>query len=440
MQRENEILKRSDNYESKNNKRLIVIILTGIVLVIVIVAIILFVKSNDSEAQLDEFSEAVNAKDYDTVANILTTNEKLVTKREAENFVAYIHRNGNKTKFNQEINKIKDNMKKDHKNSATFGAITDKNYHKIIEVNMNGNKFLFIDKIAFKPNFHNVYVKNDTYSKAKYELKDSEDNQRIITVPKGEIVKLGQFFVGNYNIDAKRVYDRENFLVSGKVKGQFKFDTDKKSEDGKIIANSQFKEVNFKVKLKNNDELDNHIDMYINNKSVDYKKDKIYGTYPGDKPLSIYAKGKLDGEEFKTNIIEIEDNNKKKPQLVELKFDKSEIDEYLKETNQIKLESKTFMEDYTKSLNKAYKLSDYKYIDKYIEKDTVLSSHMKNMVESKKQDKYSKPEFEKIDYNNDKITVTLKKTNQNKEDIKSKYELKYDKNDHTFKILSYSDI
>ncbi|MFU0819406.1 hypothetical protein ABH531_012210, partial [Staphylococcus warneri] len=154
----------------------------------------------------------------------------------------------------------------------------------------------------------------------------------------------------------------------------------------------------------------------------------------------IYAKGKLDGEEFKTNIIEIEDNNKKKPQLVELKFDKSEIDEYLKETNQIKLESKTFMEDYTKSLNKAYKLSDYKYIDKYIEKDTVLSSHMKNMVESKKQDKYSKPEFEKIDYNNDKITVTLKKTNQNKEDIKSKYELKYDKNDHTFKILSYSDI
>ncbi|MFU0819223.1 TcaA second domain-containing protein, partial [Staphylococcus warneri] len=292
MQRENEILKRSDNYESKNNKRLIVIILTGIVLVIVIVAIILFVKSNDSEAQLDEFSEAVNAKDYDTVANILTTNEKLVTKREAENFVAYIHRNGNKTKFNQEINKIKDNMKKDHKNSATFGAITDKNYHKIIEVNMNGNKFLFIDKIAFKPNFHNVYVKNDTYSKAKYELKDSEDNQRIITVPKGEIVKLGQFFVGNYNIDAKRVYDRENFLVSGKVKGQFKFDTDKKSEDGKIIANSQFKEVNFKVKLKNNDELDNHIDMYINNKSVDYKKDKIYGTYPGDKPLSIYAKGK----------------------------------------------------------------------------------------------------------------------------------------------------
>ncbi|CAC5966904.1 TPA: hypothetical protein ACF9K4_002763 [Staphylococcus aureus] len=440
MQRENEILKRSDNYEAKRKKRLIVIIITCIVLVSAIVAIILFVKSNNSEAQLDEFTEAVNEKDYDKVANTLTTNEKLVTKSEAEKFIEYIHRKDKKTKFNQEINNIKDNMKKDHENSSTFGYITDKNHHKMIEVNMNGNKFLFIDKVAFKPIFHNVYVKNDTYSKAKYELKDSEDNQRIITVPKGKIVKLGQYFVGNYNVEAKRVYDSENSLVTGKVKGQFKFDTDEKSEDGKIIADSKFKEINFKVKLDNNDKLNDNMKIFINDKSIDYKKGKVYGSYPGHKPLSVYAEGKLDGESFKTNTFDIKNNNTNKPQVVDLKFDNSEIDKHLKKIKQIKLASKSFMEDYTKDLNKAYKSSDYKYIDKYIEGNTELSKHMKNMVESEKKDKYRRPEFETVNYEDGKVTIILTKENQDKHKIKSKYELRYDKNDEKFKISSYLDI
>lgn len=440
MQHENEILKRSDNNESKSKKRLVAIILTCIVLVIVIVAIIFFVKSNDSEAQLDEFTEAVNAKDYDKVANILTTNEKLVTKSEAENFIEYVNRKDNKAKFNREINNIKDNIKKDHENSSTFGYITDKNHHKMVEVNMNGNKFLFIDKVAFKPIFHNVYVKNDTYSKAKYELKDSEDNQRIITVTKGKLAKLGQFFVGKYNVDAKRVYDSENSIVSGKVNGQFQFDTDEKSKDGKVIADSKFKEIKFKVKLDNKEKLDDNIEIFVNNKSLAYKKNKIYGSYPGDKPLSVYAEGKLDGESLKTNTVDIEDNNMNKPQLVTLKFDNSEINKHLKEMKQIKLASKSFMEDYTKALNKAYKSSDYKYIDKYIEEDTELSTHMKNMVEGKKINKYRRPEFETVDYEDGKVIIILSKENQDKHKIKSKYEVKYDKNDEKFKISSYVDI
>ncbi|HDA2324790.1 TPA: hypothetical protein ACF9CH_002860 [Staphylococcus aureus] len=439
MQRENEILKRSDNYESKNNKRLIVIILTCIVLVIAIVVIMLFVKSNNSKAQLDEFTEAVNAKEYDKVANIVTTNEKLVTKSEAKNFVEYIHKKDNKTKFNREINNIKDNIKKDHENSSTFGYITDKNHHKMIEVNMNGNKFLFIDKIAFKPTFHNVYVKNDTYSKAKYELKDSEDNQRIITVPKGKLAKLGQFFVGNYNVDAKRVYDSENSIVSGKVNGQFQFDTDEKSEDGKVIADSKFKEINFKVKLDNNEKLDDNIKIFVNDKSLDYKKNKVYGSYPGDQPLSVYGEGKLDGETFKTNTVDIKDNNMNKSQILTLRFDNSEINEHLKDVKQIKLASKSFMEDYTKDLNKAYKESNYNYIDKYIEENTELSTHMKNMVESKKNDKYRRPEFETVDYEDGQVIIILSKENQDKQNIKSKYELKYDKNEKKFKIASYLD-
>ncbi|WP_445655140.1 TcaA NTF2-like domain-containing protein [Staphylococcus pseudintermedius] len=50
-----------------------------------------------------------------------------------------------------------------------------------------------------------------------------------------------------------------------------------------------------------------------------------------------------------------------------MKSNEDTINDYLKNIKDIELGAKSFMEDYTKDLNKAYKESDYKFIDKYIE-------------------------------------------------------------------------
>ncbi|PAF83256.1 TcaA NTF2-like domain-containing protein [Staphylococcus aureus] len=116
------------------------------------------------------------------------------------------------------------------------------------------------------------------------------------------------------------------------------------------------------------------------------------------------------------------------------------INDYLKSIKDIELGAKSFMEDYTKDLNKAYKESDYKFIDKYIESNSDLSQYMRSMVESKKKNQYRRPEFENVNYQDGKVNVILKKENQNKDSIKSKYVLKYNKSDESYKIQSYEDI
>ncbi|WP_353437364.1 hypothetical protein [Staphylococcus aureus] len=62
------------------------------------------------------------------------------------------------------------------------------------------------------------------------------------------------------------------------------------------------------------------------------------------------------------------------------------------------------------------------------------------MVESKKKNQYRRPEFESVNYQDRKVNVILKKENQNKDSIKSKYVLKYNKSDESYKIQSYEDI
>ncbi|MEB5759828.1 TcaA NTF2-like domain-containing protein [Mammaliicoccus sciuri] len=123
-----------------------------------------------------------------------------------------------------------------------------------------------------------------------------------------------------------------------------------------------------------------------------------------------------------------------------MKFNEDTINDYLKSIKDIELGAKSFMEDYTKDLNKAYKESDYKFIDKYIESNSDLSQYMRSMFESKKKKQYRRPEFESVNYQDGKVNVILKKENQNKDSIKSKYLLKYNKSDESYKIQSYEDI
>lgn len=180
----------------------------------------------------------------------------------------------NSNKFKKEINDIKSNIKNSDSNTADFGYITDKQKRKIIEVNMNGNKFIFIDRLAVKPIFQDVYIENNSYSNDKYEFNNVEDKKKIVTAPKNKTTNIGKFFVGKYDIEAQKIYDDDNSLIKGKAKGNIRFDTDNLNNDKKVIEHASFRDANFKAILINSEKVDNDIKLYINNKSIEYEKIK----------------------------------------------------------------------------------------------------------------------------------------------------------------------
>ncbi|MDT3863988.1 hypothetical protein RPL69_01050, partial [Staphylococcus aureus] len=143
--------KRSDKY--KYHKNMLIIVPIVVVMLMLAGLIYYFITSNNAKAQLDNFEEAVQSKDYKEVSKTLTSKDVKVTHAEAKQFVDYMAKKDNRNKFKKEMNNIKSNIKNSESDTVDFGYITDKQERKLIEITMNGNKFIFIDRLAFKPIF-----------------------------------------------------------------------------------------------------------------------------------------------------------------------------------------------------------------------------------------------------------------------------------------------
>ncbi|HHW4765969.1 TPA: hypothetical protein ACUY6B_002708 [Staphylococcus aureus] len=102
-----------------------------------------------------------------------------------------------RSKFEKETNRIKQNIDDSNRNAVTFGFITDNHNRKIIEVKMNGNQFLFIDKLAFKPILHEVFIENKSLSHAKFETKNTENKQQVILAKKMKLQVLVNIWLVN---------------------------------------------------------------------------------------------------------------------------------------------------------------------------------------------------------------------------------------------------
>ncbi|WP_445816068.1 TcaA second domain-containing protein [Staphylococcus aureus] len=432
---------KKTNEESKSKRtKTILFTIFGLIVAMIIGLVSYLIFTNNKTAQLDDFKEAIYSKDYDKVAKTLSSKDLKITHAEAKRFVDYMIHDNNRSKFKKEINHIKQNIENSNRNTVDFGFLTDNRNRKIIEVKMNGNKFLFVDKLAFNPILQKVFIENNSRSNAKFEVSNIENEQHVIMAKKNEITSIGEYLVGRYELDAVKIYDEDNSLINGKVQGNIRFNTDNINKNGNVIARTNFKGITFKVNIFNDEMLDNNIQIYINDKSIDYKSNKVYGEYPGEKPLKVYAKGKLGDKDFKTNTVTIESDQSAKSQKIELEFDGDNIDDYIRQVKDIKLHAKSFMEDYTKDLNKAYNERDYSIIESYIKSDSELEQHMRSMVEGKMKNQYKRPEFESVDYQNGQVKVVLKKQNQNKDMVKSKYVLEYQESDESFKILNYQDV
>lgn len=420
------------------NRKIKTITTVTLLFVLVIGLVIYFFLTNNAKSQLNEFEKAVHSKNYSKVSEFLSSKEVSISNEEAERFVDFLHNSNNKTRFNRQIDQIKSNIDKD--NSVNFGYLTDKNGRKLVEVSMNGKQFFFIDRLAFKPILKSVYIKNESISDAKYRYTDMNHKKQIATVKQGDSAKLGEFFAGKYNINAERIYYEENSLIHGEDHGNIWFDMEKVNQNNKVFANDDFEETYFKVNISNEEKLNSDISLSINDNNVEYKRNKIYGSYPSDQSIQVYAKSKMDDEVFKTNIVDVKNNVIEGPQIINLNFSDNDLRKHKEFQDKLKTNAKSFMRKYTEDLNKAYKKKDFKIIEKYFEKDTALEKHMQTMVESNANNKYNQPKFKDVEYQDDKATIILEKENQKNVRIKSKYTLKYSEAADNFIILSYEDI
>lgn len=185
--------------EKSNYKRTKTIFFTvfGLIVVLIIGLVSYLILSNNTKAQLDDFKDAIYSKDYEEVAKTLSSKDLKISHEEAKRFVDYMTQDNSRSKLGKEISRIKQNIDNSNRNTVTFGFITDNHNRKIIEVKMNGNQFLFIDKLAFKPILHEVFIENKSLSHAKYENKNIENKQQIILAKKMKLQVLVDIWLVN---------------------------------------------------------------------------------------------------------------------------------------------------------------------------------------------------------------------------------------------------
>ncbi|ELK4474926.1 hypothetical protein Q6889_002388 [Staphylococcus pseudintermedius] len=425
-----------EKYKKKKKKWIVGGIIFVAVLLVIIV-LYLFFKSESMSGQISEFDKAVNDKDYNKLTEIVGSGEKSISVADAKHFVEYVNEPQNKERYNKEIKKMINDLENNKSYDSKVGRITDKNDNTVIDVSKNGNRFFFLNDLAFVPNFYNVYIKEGNNT-ASYEFKNNGKQSEVVSNANSK-TDLGQFFAGKYELEVTKSF--KDKPLSGSVDGMLSIDTDKAGSGRKLEAEEDIPQVWFIVKLKNNVDLDKDYKLLIDGEEVDLEKGKVYGKYPANSVITISAKGRANNSSLETKEVELEANEENKPQTVELVFRDSDIEKHKKINKEIEIEAEKFMKDYTKKLNTGYEVSDFSALQYYFEdKNSDVAQHIKMQVESKKKSEFSNPQVKSYERNDTEIKLVLSKKDEKGNIINSKYELVYDYQEKDFKIKGYTDI
>ncbi|WP_366537364.1 TcaA NTF2-like domain-containing protein [Staphylococcus aureus] len=270
---------------------------------------------------------------------------------------------------------------------------------------------------------------------AHYKYKHG--NAKEVIAESNQTTELGKFFIGKYSIKTDKTI--EDSIHNGTLTGKIFIDLGNRGNNNKIYADEDFNQSWFKVKLNDYSLLEkNSYKIIIDDKDVDYNSKKTYGKYYNPTELSVYAIGKLEGKEFKTNRINIRRNYDNKPQNLKLNFKKSQITEYENKSKKVKEKSKSYIKEYTKQLNKAYKKKDYKYISDYVKSNSQLEKQLKKQVKSKSKVKFKDVKINSIKRDKNKVYIELSKTNNNNV-VQTKYTLDYDNVSNEFLVEDSQD-
>ncbi|MDW4130285.1 hypothetical protein QI229_13260 [Staphylococcus saprophyticus] len=416
------------DYTNRKRKYLLFGIILVIILVIIGVAYYL-ISLNNAKGQIREFERFIQQNDYKSIANKLSNNEQTLSKTDAKNFVVFVKKKQNKERYNKQIKNIKSNIDQNKEYNTEYGSITDQYGNNLITVKKNGKKFFLIDKLEFKPKLTNVYVKefNNT---GFYHYKQGKNKETL--ADSNQTTELGKFFVGKYSIKADKTIKES--LHNGTVTGKLNIDLTNREDTNKIYADEDFNQSWFKIKLNNNSLLEkNSYKVLVDNKSIDYKPQKVYGKYYTPTDLKVYVTGQLEGKEFKTNTINIRRNYKNEYQDLKLSFDKNQIEDYKKDSNELKDKAKDYIKKYVKSLNKAYNKKEYKYVSEFIKPNSELEKQLKNNIQGKEKVEFKEVNINKVERDNNKVTINLSKKIDN-DLTTSKYILNYNELEKDFII------
>jgi len=425
-----------ENHRKKRRKWIVRII--GIAVIgLVALGLYLFAVNKGTSGQINEFDKAVKNKDYKKITEIVKSGKKSIDTTDAKHFVEYVNKPENKNRYNSEIKKMKKNLNNKEKHDSEIGKITDKNGQTIINVSQNGNRFLVLNDLAFEPNFYKIYVKEGN-NNASYEFENNGKRRKIVSNSNNQ-TELGEFFVGDYNVGTTKTF--KDKPLDSSVDGHLHINTDSLNKDNKIFAEEKIPQAWFKVKLKNSEELNKGFKLNIDENDINYDKKEVYGKYPADVPITIYAKGSANNQTLETKKVEVKANKENKPQNIELSFKDSDINRQKKLNKEIENDAKKFMEDYTKKLNRGYEVSDFSALQYYFEdKNSDVAKNIKKQVESKKKSKFKNPEIKSYKRDDTNVKLTLSKKDKKNRVITSEYELIYDYKEKEFKIKDYSDI
>lgn len=248
-----------------------------------------------------QMKKALEDKDYEQVASLLSTGGDKWTKQEAKSFVAHVEE--------EDIN-LQSQMDKFAKEGAK-AQLTDNHDNKLLSLEEKGKKFGLFSEYQFKT--HPVTVSLTTnLDKASLEIKD----QKSIDLAKGQTTEVGEFHYADKEMVLKGKTD------AGMIETPIKF-SPQKSENNQLSLNLQSEKKSIRASLPNDIMEPTDIKLMVNSKEVSKNLDAELQLIPYQE-LEIYASFDLYGSTFTTD--------KKK---VTVSSDENEIRVDLKLSNEV---------------------------------------------------------------------------------------------------------
>lgn len=415
---------KSLNFISKNKTYIVI----SCVLLIIVFIIYFFINTHNAKSQIKQLEKDINQHHYTSLVHTLSSSDKKMTKSEAKQLVQYFEDEKHRKQFNQDIKCIKSNLK-EHHDSSELGSIKNDKNEPMISISKDGKRFFFIDHLSMKVHYRKVYVHEGQQS-ATYTFNNQKKG-----VSKGDSTSyIGQFIDGKYEIPTEKAF--KDSPVTGAVDGHLYIDTNKRNKNNQIIASQDFNQTRFKVNFKEDKKIKN-LNLYINNQSIEYKKDKTYGYFPNIDTFTVYGTGKYKDHTFKTNKIKVMQDYNNKPQHLNLKFNQSQIKKAIKADQKKKKKAEDVVKKYMKHLNEAYKDTSYKPIKGDIKSNSKAEKFMQPKFKNKQNIKYHDIQIESSKKQGNHVEVVIsKKYKENK--IQTRYQLQQDGDE--YKITDIADV
>lgn len=386
---------------------------------------------NSPEAQARILTNAISNNDTQKIATVLSTKRNKVGEDEASAYIKYIKKYVGMKQFEKDIKQTIDQLEDD---KAVAQKISDKKGNDVLRVSKNGRRYLIFDNLSFQAPEKKAVLKPKMAATYKFK---SNGQQKTVVADTKELVTLGHYIPGEYEVETTRETDKGTF--DGTL--NFNFNN---SNSETVDVTEDFKEAYLDIQLEGASKLKgDSIKVKINGESERYKKDKRFGPYPVNDEITISAKGTAKDKSYTSNTVTLKPESLKATTEVRLKFDGDEIAEYVekkeKEENSIRAKLSNFFSNYFVTANAATTSKNFDGVSRYLKKDSEAYDKVKRFIESENKKIYNQIEIVEVNTGDDnRHHVTIKATDQTGKQNLIAFDVEDDK-DGDFKILKSND-